>query len=162
MVRETADLVIDTSNKTVHELRKQIVERICDNSGAGQSLALLFQSFGFKYGVPGDTDFVFDVRCLPNPHWVQDLRPLSGRDHKVQDFLKQQPLAEEMLLSIRGFLDNWLPRYQQEQRRYMTVSIGCNGGKHRSVYICEQLAEHFRDRLGNISVRHREIGGADR
>jgi UPF0042 nucleotide-binding protein len=133
-----------------------------DNAGAGQSRALLSLSLGLKSGVPGYPDFVFSGRCLQTPHWVQDLRPLRARDHKVQDFLKQQPLAEEMLLSIRGFLDNWLPRYQQEQRRYMTVSIGCNGGKHRSVYICEQLAEHFRDRLGNISVRHREIGGADR
>lgn len=161
LVRENADLVIDTTNKTVHELRKLIVERICDNPGSGQSLALLFQSFGFKYGVPGDTDFIFDVRCLPNPHWVQDLRPLCGTDAPVQDFLRQQPMAEEMLRSIRDFLDSWLPRYQQEQRRYMTVSIGCNGGKHRSVYICEKLAEHFRTKVGNVSVRHREIGGQE-
>jgi RNase adapter protein RapZ len=159
LVRENADLVIDTSNKTVHELRKLVVERICDNPASGESLALLFQSFGFKYGIPGDTDFIFDVRCLPNPHWVQDLRSLSGKDAAVQDFLCRQPMAGEMLNSIRDFLDNWLPRYQQEQRRYMTVSIGCNGGRHRSVYICEKLAEHFRDRVGNVSVRHREIGG---
>ncbi|HEX5056060.1 MAG TPA: RNase adapter RapZ [Gammaproteobacteria bacterium] len=161
LVRENADLVIDTTNKTVHELRKLVIERISDNPDASGSLALLFQSFGFKYGVPGDTDFIFDVRCLPNPHWIQDLRPLSGKDAEVQTFLRQQPMAEEMLRSIRDFLDNWLPRYQQEQRRYMTVSIGCNGGKHRSVYICEKLAEYFRDKVGNVSVRHREIGGPD-
>lgn len=162
LVRENADLVIDTTNKTIHELRKLIIERICDNTGTGQSLALLFQSFGFKYGVPGDTDFIFDVRCLPNPHWVQDLRPLCGTDLPVQDFLRQQPMAEEMFQSIRGFLDSWLPRYQQEQRRYMTVSIGCNGGKHRSVYICEKLAAHFRKTVPNVSVRHRELGGTDK
>jgi UPF0042 nucleotide-binding protein len=162
LVRENADLVIDTTNKTIHELRKLIIERISDNPGSGQSLALLFQSFGFKYGVPGDTDFIFDVRCLPNPHWVQDLRPLCGTDTEVQNFLRQQPMAEEMLQSIRDFLDSWLPRFQQEQRRYMTVSIGCNGGRHRSVYICEKLAEHFRQTVPNVSVRHREIGGPDK
>jgi RNase adapter protein RapZ len=162
LVRENADLVIDTSNKTVHELRNLVIERICHNPVSGQSLALLFQSFGFKYGVPGDTDFIFDVRCLPNPHWVQDLRPLCGKDTEVQDFLRQQPMAEEMLQSIREFLDNWLPRFQQEQRRYMTVSIGCNGGKHRSVYICEKLAEHFHKTVDNVSVRHRELGGPDK
>jgi UPF0042 nucleotide-binding protein len=156
-VREHADLIIDTTSRTVHELRDIMIEHIRGQGGNSRPLSLLFQSFGFKYGVPGDTDFIFDVRCLPNPHWVPELKPLTGQHPKVQSFMQQQPMVEEMLESIRTFLDTWLPRYEAEKRRYIAISIGCNGGQHRSVYLCERLAGLFRDKIDNISVRHREL-----
>ncbi len=156
IVQENADLVIDTTSKTIHDLRKLMIERVRDPSAPG-ALSVLFQSFGFKHGVPGDTDFIFDVRCLPNPHWVPKLRPLTGKDQAVQSFLRQQDVVEQMLESIRSFLETWLPQYEAEKRRYITISIGCNGGQHRSVYLCERLAEIFNAKLDNISVRHREL-----
>lgn len=155
-VKENADLVIDTSSKNVHELRKLIIEKVRSPS-APSALSVLFQSFGFKHGIPGDTDFIFDIRCLPNPYWVPELRPLSGKDPEVKAFMEQQPIAEEMLQSIRVFLEKWLPEYEAEKRRYITISIGCNGGQHRSVYFCERLAEIFQNTIDNISVRHREL-----
>jgi UPF0042 nucleotide-binding protein len=157
-VRESADLIIDTTSRTVHELRDIVIDRIRGRNSKSKSPSLLFQSFGFKYGVPSDTDFIFDVRCLPNPHWVPELNPLTGKHPKVQSFMEQQPLAKEMLESIRAFLDTWLPRYEAEKRRYIAVSIGCNGGQHRSVYLAERLAELFRGKIDNVSVRHRELG----
>lgn len=157
VLKENADLVIDTSTKNVHDLRKLIIEMVHDPASSGNTLSVLFQSFGFKHGVPGDTDFIFDVRCLPNPHWVPELRPLTGKNHEVQAFLEQQPDVADMLQSIRGFLEKWLPHYEAEKRRYITVSIGCNGGQHRSVYLCEKLADAFKGGKKKVSVRHREL-----
>lgn len=155
-VKEHADLVMDTSTLNVHELRKLIIKRVRPQDTT-TTLSVLFQSFGFKKGVPGDSDFVFDVRCLPNPHWVPELRPLTGRNEAVITFLRQQPMAAEMLQSITNLLETWLPRFEEEKRRYVTVSIGCNGGQHRSVYLCEQLKNHFTKVHERVSVRHREL-----
>lgn len=154
-ISEQADLSIETSNLTLHELRARLRERLLPEQQTG--LSILFQSFGFKNGVPADTDFTFDVRCLPNPHWEQHLRTLSGRDQKVIEYLQRHREVEEMFDSIRGFLDRWIPAFEREGRSYLTVSIGCTGGQHRSVYLAERLADHFRNHPWNLSVRHREL-----
>ena len=155
-IKEQADLVIDTSTLTIHDLRHLIINRVSSpETSAG--LSILFQSFGFKHGVPGDSDFIFDVRCLPNPHWQPELRPQTGKDQAVQVYLQQQPMAEEMLQSICNFMEQWIPKYEAEKRRYMTVSIGCNGGQHRSVYLCERLAEFFKNKYAGVTLRHREL-----
>lgn len=150
-----ADIVIDTTQLNLHQLREQIRGRVvrCDN----ERMAVLLQSFGFKYGLPSDTDFVFDVRCLPNPHWEAALRQLTGRDQPVAEFLQRHEMVEEMYCSMRDFLDRWIPTYQDSGRAYMTVSIGCTGGQHRSVYLTERLYQHFSASQENLSVRHREL-----
>ena len=150
-----ADLTIDTTTTTLHQLRELIRERL-DRRVHGR-LSLLFESFGFKHGVPKDADFVFDVRCLPNPHWEPRLRPLTGRDADVAEYLQAQPSVERMYEHIRGFIEEWLPAFERESRSYLTVAIGCTGGQHRSVYLSERLSEHFRQREDNVSVRHREL-----
>lgn len=155
-VKENSDLVIDTTRKTIHELIKLINARLV-GSEAEETFSLLFQSFGFKHGIPADSDFVFDVRCLPNPYWLPELRPLTGLNEKVGQFLEEQALTKELLQSIQDFLAQWLPKYQSENRRYLTVSIGCTGGQHRSVYFCERLADFFAKKIDNISIRHREL-----
>jgi UPF0042 nucleotide-binding protein len=116
----------------------------------------VFESFAFKHGVPLDADMVFDVRVLPNPHYVGELRPLTGRDAPVIAYMEQQPEAGEMLGQIEAFLQRWLPAFEQDQRAYLTVAIGCTGGQHRSVYFVEQLAQRFRAQ-GATLVRHREL-----
>ena len=155
-IKEQADLLIDTTTSTVHDLRKQVINRVRP-ADQPVALSILFQSFGYKHGLPQDSDFVFDARCLPNPYWVPELRPLTGRDQKVETFLQQQPMVKEMLQSITQLLETWIPRYEAEKRRYITISVGCNGGQHRSVYISEQLARHFANRLQQVNVRHCEL-----
>ena len=120
-------------------------------------MSLLFQSFGYKHGVPSDADFVFDVRCLPNPHWESTLRPLTGKDDKVIDYLEKQPAAIEMLEHIKHFMITWIPRFEGESRSYMTIAVGCTGGQHRSVYITESLGEFFGTQRKNVAIRHREL-----
>ncbi|MBL4584280.1 MAG: RNase adapter RapZ [Pseudomonadales bacterium] len=152
---QLADLTIDTSQLTIHQLRDLISTRLASRK-EGQ-LALLFQSFAFKKGIPSDADMVFDVRCLPNPYWNVALRTLTGKDEKVAEYLRQQLDVTEMLNDIRSFLDKWLPRFIDTNRSYITVAIGCTGGQHRSVFCCEQLAKYFTDELPNVLVRHREL-----
>lgn len=154
-LRLEADLCIDTSRTHIHELRELIRQRV--DRRPLRRLSILFQSFGYKHGIPPDTDMVFDVRCLPNPHWKPDLRPLTGRDPPVKAFLEAEPLVQEMFEALRGFLDNWIPHFEAENRAYLTVSIGCTGGRHRSVYLCERLMAHFRGHRPAVLVRHREI-----
>lgn len=154
-IRSHADLNIDTSQLDPHTLRNLIRERTASNDG---QLSLLIQSFGFKNGVPGDADMVYDVRVLPNPHWDPALRPYTGRDTPVMDFLAAQPEVSEMLGEIGGFLERWLPRYQENDRNYLTVAIGCTGGRHRSVYLSERIAEQLRNAGIEARVRHRELG----
>ncbi len=154
-IQSRADLVIDSSGMNVHELRQMIVDLLLSKSG--DEISILLQSFGFKNGVPADTDFVFDVRCLPNPHWEQALRPLTGRDAAVVKFLESDPDVEAMFLAITGFLADWIPKFETENRSYVTVSLGCTGGKHRSVYLVERLAAALRQQRDNISVRHRDL-----
>lgn len=154
-IAQNANLFIDTSHTNVHQLRDLIQERV--GSGKSRDLSLLFESFGFKHGVPGDADFVFDARCLPNPHWDPNLRPLTGRDEAVADFLDQHELALTMYEQIRDFLQFWLPHFKADNRSYLTVAIGCTGGQHRSVYLTERLAAWFRERHQNVALRHREL-----
>ncbi|SOZ15054.1 conserved hypothetical protein; putative P-loop ATPase [Cupriavidus taiwanensis] len=147
---------IDTSNVRTNTLRSWIKELIRDDS---QRLTLLFESFGFKHGVPSDADMVFDVRSLPNPYYDLALRPLTGRDVPVIDFLQAQPMVLAMAEDIRAYVEKWLPSFIADNRSYLTVAIGCTGGQHRSVYIAERLANYFRAH-GNVLVRHRELAPA--
>jgi UPF0042 nucleotide-binding protein len=150
-----ADLNINTSSFSIHQLRDVIKSRVAGTDGNG--MALQFQSFGFKYGVPVDADMVYDARCLPNPHWIENLRPLSGLELPVIDYLESQPEVEEMYGDIRDYLVSWLPRFQSSNRRYITVAIGCTGGQHRSVFLCEKLGKHFQGCGYNVQVRHKEL-----
>lgn len=154
-VASEADLFIDTTYTNVHQLREQIKQQIIKDSSG--KLSLLFQSFGFKHGTPTDSDFVFDVRCLPNPHWEANLRPLTGLDEDVAKFLQSQEEVQDMLEDIRSFLQAWIPRFEQQNRYYLTVSIGCTGGQHRSVFIAQHLCDDFKAIIDNVSVRHREM-----
>ena len=150
-----ADVAIDSSELNVHELRQAINDRLLIHSGS--EMGILIQSFGYKNGVPADTDFVFDVRCLPNPHWETSLRPLSGRDKAVVKFLESYPDVEAMFKSISSFLNKWTPRFEKENRSYMTISIGCTGGQHRSVYLAERIAEALNQKRQQVSIRHRDL-----
>jgi UPF0042 nucleotide-binding protein len=150
-----ADWHLDTSRTNVHQLRTLVRERL--GRGEEQTLSLLFLSFGYKHGLPPDADFVFDVRCLPNPYWEPHLRPLTGIDGEVRTFLEQQPMVGRMFEGIRDFLEIWVPNFEAENRSYMTVAVGCTGGYHRSVYLVECLATHFRASRSNVLTRHREL-----
>lgn len=155
-LREVAATQIDTSCTNVHELRELVRENL-DHQGRVQA-PLLLQSFGFKNGVPSAADFVFDVRCLPNPHWQQALRPLTGRDPEVAHFLEDSPAAMQMRDDLAAFLDRWIPRFETDGRSYLTIGIGCTGGRHRSVYMVESLQRHFEAQGRQVLVRHRELG----
>jgi len=154
-IHANADLAIDSTSMNVHELRQMIIDRLTSQSGS--EMGILVQSFGFKNGVPTDTDFVFDVRCLPNPHWEEGLKPLSGRDGAVIKYLESYAEVDEMYDSIYQFLTTWIPRFEKENRSYMAISIGCTGGKHRSVYLTERLAAALGKRRANLSLRHRDL-----
>jgi UPF0042 nucleotide-binding protein len=149
---------IDTSDLKPNALREWIRQFITANGDhkEPQTLTLSFESFGFKHGLPLDAELVFDVRCLPNPHYEPDLRPLTGRDQPVIDFLEAEPDVLKMRDDIAHFVETWLPAYIRDNRSYLTVGIGCTGGQHRSVYIAEWLARHFADRA-RVLVRHREL-----
>jgi RNase adapter protein RapZ len=147
-----ADWVIDTSNMGVHALRELVRERV-DRRRDGR-LSLMFESFGYKHGIPGDADFVFDVRSLPNPYWEPALRNLTGRDAAVIDYLASTPSVIGMLRDLAAFLEGRVAEFAQANRSYLTIAIGCTGGQHRSVYIAEQLAEHFRKKYPNVLTRH--------
>lgn len=149
-----ATLYIETSQISVHELRRQLWQRI---GQATQGLSLLLESFAFKRGVPPDVDYVFDVRCLPNPHWEPDLRPLTGRDTAIRDYLGGQTTVVAMHTEIFEFLQLQIPRFEQQQRSYLTIGIGCTGGKHRSVFMVESLAKTLEKYHSNVLVFHREL-----
>jgi UPF0042 nucleotide-binding protein len=155
-VADLASLTIDTTKISSKGLSEQIVTRVLENDGA--SVNLLFRSFGFKHGIPVDTDFVFDLRCLPNPHWQPALRPLSGLHQEVAGYLAKKSLVNEMFDDITGYLERWIPRFADNDRVYLTIGIGCTGGQHRSVYMAERLATHFSEQLDQVLVRHRELG----
>lgn len=150
-----ADLIVDTSDTNIYQLRELLRVRLHDTPR--EAMSLLFESFGFKNGVPADADFVFDVRCLPNPHWEPQLRPLTGLDQPVIEFLEHQPEVMEMIADLRRFLETWLPRFEASDRSYLTVSIGCTGGQHRSVFIADALARHFGGMRDYVMTRHREL-----
>ncbi|MFZ0870808.1 MAG: RNase adapter RapZ [Rhodanobacter sp.] len=149
-----AEKVIDSSELNVHQLRRLVATGYAQ---ATEGLTLMFQSFAFRRGLPLDADFVFDARCLPNPHWQPHLRPLSGKDAPVREFLDHEPMVGEYYADTVRWLDTWLPRFEQDDRSYMTISIGCTGGRHRSVYLVEKLAAYYRDRREGVLTFHREL-----
>lgn len=150
-----SDHLIDTSKLTPHQLKELIRVRLLNLED--NHLTLQFESFGFKHGVPSDADFVFDARCLPNPYWDPELRPLVGTDQPIIDFLSEDNMVLEYIWQLQVFLQTWIPRFATSNRSYITVAIGCTGGQHRSVYITEQLAQHFAERYNNIHIKHREL-----
>lgn len=156
-VAAIASRQIDTSNMSLHQLRDLIKKQIVPDTA--NDMAVLFQSFAFKYGVPVDADFVFDVRCLPNPYWKKELRSYNGNDQPVIQFLDSQTEVAAMLADLNGFLSRWIPRYAATNRSYLTIAVGCTGGQHRSVYICNQLTQQFAKQFTNIQVQHRELDG---
>ena len=155
-IRDLADLTIDTSRLSVHDLRRRITDQVAHQRR--DQLTLTFESFGYKRGVPLDADIVFDVRCLPNPYWDPSLRSSTGRDADIIAFLGNYPLVDDMANDIQAWLERWLPAYQNSQRSYMTVAIGCTGGQHRSVYMVEQLAQRLARQMDEVQLRHRELG----
>jgi UPF0042 nucleotide-binding protein len=150
-----ADLKIDTSELNIHELSEQIKERILGKKN--NQLVLVFQSFGFKHGLPMDADYVFDVRFLPNPHWIPELKPYTGLDEPVINYLSQQPEVMSFALQIENLLTTWLPLLEKNNRSYVTVAIGCTGGQHRSVFIAEQLAKCFKLQDRVVQTRHQTL-----
>jgi UPF0042 nucleotide-binding protein len=155
-ISREADLTVDTTRTNVHQLSALIRDRVKREDTPG--LSVLVQSFGFKHGAPADADYVFDIRCLPNPHWEPRLRGLTGRDGPVQEYLSGDPLVEGMFESIADFLQRWIPTLQAQNRSYLNVAIGCTGGQHRSVYMAERLAERLRTTLSDaVDLRHREL-----
>ncbi|HEY2346946.1 MAG TPA: RNase adapter RapZ [Xanthomonadaceae bacterium] len=155
-VRAVADLIIDTSELNVHQLRRQVVTELGMQARPG--LSVLFESFAYRRGLPADADFVFDARALPNPHWDARLRPLSGRDEAVREYLEAQPDAQRFLAQVIAFVDDWLPHFEGGTRSYVTVAFGCTGGRHRSVYLAEQLAKHVRaSGREDVLTFHREL-----
>jgi len=154
-IADHAKLIIDTSQTNIHELRHLIRTRVVNRPSG--TVSLQFISFGFRNGIPDDADFVFDVRCLPNPHWEPRLRRFTGLDEQVATFLDAQPEVQRMVTDLGGFLGYWIPRFEAGDRSYITVAVGCTGGQHRSVYITELLARQFRQHRRNVMTRHREL-----
>lgn len=153
-LRERADWVIDTTDTNIHQLRRQVWK--CVDAG-NESMTIVLESFAFKRGVPQDVDFIFDARILPNPHWVEELRPLTGRDQPVRRWLEQDESVLRMVGDVLGFLRSWLPEFRDSQRSYVTVGIGCTGGRHRSVYLVEHLAAALGEGFGEVLIHHREL-----
>lgn len=154
-VEAHADVIIDTSYTLYHQLRDLLKNRLGEKGK--NTLSILFLSFGFKYGMPPDADFVFDARSLPNPYWVQELRALNGLDQPVADFLNSEVTVQEFLDDIAGFIARWAPRFASDNRSYLTIAVGCTGGQHRSVYLVDALSKHFQPIIDNVLVRHREL-----
>jgi len=153
-LRQRADWVIDTSDTNIHQLRRQVWN--CIGTG-NESMTVVLESFAFKRGVPQDVDFIFDARILPNPHWVESLRDFSGLDEPVRRWLDQDEAVERMINDVLGFLKTWLPEFRHSQRSYVTVGIGCTGGRHRSVYLVDRLARGLGGEFGDVLIHHREL-----
>ncbi len=154
-VEQSSDVSIDTTNLNLHQLRGVMRKRVI---GLNRTpVNVLLQSFGFKHGPPYGTDFIFDVRCLPNPYWSAPLRPMTGRDAPVAEFLQQHDAVNKMADDISRFFIDWTPVFEAENRAYLTVSVGCTGGRHRSVYIVETVCENIKSKIDQITVKHREI-----
>ena len=148
---------IDTSRLSIHQLQQQLKKLL---NAKQYNISILFQSFGYKYGIPTDSDFVFDVRCLSNPYWDPSLREKTGQNAEVVSFFNEHEEVEEMLNDIIKFMDKWLPAFKEDNRNYMTISLGCTGGHHRSVYLTERLFAYFKDlehNVPDIQIRHREL-----
>lgn len=156
-IAHAADLTINTSEMSVHALRDIVKKRVFRDSQA-PGMSVMFLSFGYKRGIPIDADIVYDVRCLPNPYWLPELRSQTGQEQSVIDFLSEQPEVNMMFEDICRYLDRWLPSFENNNRSYMTVAIGCTGGMHRSVYLSERLCNCYAGRLDHVQVHHRELG----
>lgn len=155
-LRSLADVIIDTSDTNVHQMRRRVITEL--GLSADRRMSLLFESFAYRRGVPADADFVFDARGLPNPHWDPRLRPFSGRDREVREFFASQQDAGDFVAQVAGFLDHWLPKMQNDTRSYVTIAFGCSGGRHRSVFLAEALALHAREAgWADVATYHREL-----
>lgn len=150
-----ADLLIDSSGLSLHELAEAV--RIRVEGRQRNALVMVFESFGFKFGLPADADYVFDVRFLPNPHWEPTLRPLTGLDSPIEQFLESHPSVLELRSDIQCFVEKWLPLLEKNNRSYLTVAIGCTGGKHRSVYLTQQIGEYFAALGHQVQIRHTSL-----
>lgn len=149
-----ANFIIDTTELSVHQLAELVREKILGKKD--KQLLITFESFGFKHGIPKNADYVFDARFLPNPHWEPDLRPLTGRDQPVIDYLESHSVVHKFMWQIQTFVQTWLPHLERNNRSYLTIAIGCTGGKHRSVYLAQTLGERFALSHKNVKIRHRE------
>lgn len=154
-LKEQADLVLDSSNQSLHDLSETVRMRV--EGRERKDLVMVFQSFGFKYGLPSDADYVIDVRFLPNPHWQPDLRPLTGLDAPIKSFLESHQDVMDLKQQIQRFLEHWLPSLEKNNRSYLTVAIGCTGGKHRSVYLTQQIGEYFSEMGHQVQIRHTSL-----
>lgn len=152
---QNADYIIDTSNISSHELAENLRNLL--QGSTDKDLKIIFESFGFKYGLPADADYVFDVRFLPNPHWNPELRPMTGLEQPVIAFLERQTDVHNFIYQTRNYLEMWLPMLEKNNRSYLTIAIGCTGGKHRSVFITEQLAKYFQAKGKNVQIRHKSL-----
>lgn len=157
-IADAADLIVDTTRTSVHELRELIRLRV--GGRIEGRMSILFESFAFRHGVPGDADFVFDVRSLPNPHWEPGLARLTGRDAAVVEYLERHPIVAKMFADLVGFLEHWIPELVRTNRSYLTIAIGCTGGQHRSVYLVERLAQHFSSKYAQVHARHQVVGAS--
>jgi UPF0042 nucleotide-binding protein len=153
-LRKNADHIIDTSSLTPHELREKI-RRLAGKPKQGVMLSI--ESFGFKHGPPQHADYIFDVRCLPNPYWEESIRHLNGMDSQIIEFLQDKPEVQQMCDDIAAFIDKWLPAFEADNRSYLTLAIGCTGGRHRSVYTANRLAAWFKQKKSNVQVQHRDL-----
>jgi len=154
-ISRCAQITFDTTYTNIHELRDIITQRIC--SDTSNTLTIQFLSFGFKHGIPLNADYVFDVRCLPNPHWEPELRTCTGKDEAVQSFLERHSSVNKMMNDITKFISDWIPCFEADNKSYITIAIGCTGGQHRSVYFAEKLSAHFANIRDSIQTRHREL-----
>lgn len=156
-IHNAADLIIDTSQISIYQLGDVIRGRV--DQRKPDTLSVLIQSFGFKFGIPADADFVFDLRSLPNPYWTLELRGLTGLDREVSVFLNNEPTFTAMFEEIAGFLERWVPHYQDSHRGYLTVAIGCTGGQHRSVCMTEKIVSRLREKHDPVLIRHNSLTG---
>jgi RNase adapter protein RapZ len=156
-VKKLADRIIDTSDYTVHDLR-QVIERHYSEGGAGRPMVITLVTFGYKYGIPYDVDLLFDLRFLPNPHFVPELRPFTGEDQRVREYVMARPESVEFLDKLQGFIEYLLPRYRSEGKSYLTIGFGCTGGRHRSVTLSLLIAERLRQSGHEVNIKHRDVG----
>jgi len=154
-VSSSADLTIDTSHTNVHQLRELI--RQCVEADNQEGMSILVESFGFKHGIPNDANFIFDVRCITNPHWVPELRSKTGKEADVIAYLESHEDVGRMYNDISSFINKWIPTFEEENRSYMTIAIGCTGGYHRSVYLSEKIGKALQEKYNNVVIRHREL-----
>ncbi|MFU2078600.1 MULTISPECIES: RNase adapter RapZ [Avibacterium] len=152
---DAANLIIDTTHLSTHELAERLREFLLGHTQ--KELKIIVESFGFKYGIPLDADYVFDVRFLPNPHWNPELRPMTGLEQPVMDFLNKHNEVNHFIYLTRNYIETWLPMLKQNNRSYLTIAIGCTGGKHRSVYIAQQIGEYFQAKGENVLIQHKSL-----